>query len=57
MTLQALASDNVGVTKVEFYDGATLRGTDTSAPYSFDWTISFSDNGVHSWTARARARR
>lgn len=31
--VNATASDNVGVTKVEFYDGATLKATDTSTPY------------------------
>ncbi|MFN0063159.1 MAG: Ig-like domain-containing protein [Myxococcaceae bacterium] len=53
VTLTATASDNVGVTRVEFYDGATLRGTDTSAPYTFSWAISASNNGAHRWTARA----
>jgi hypothetical protein len=53
VTISASASDNVGVTKVEFYDGATLKGTDTSSPYDFAWTISSSDNGTHNWTAKA----
>src|SRR5690606_10700984 len=26
------------ITKVEFYNGTTLLGTDTSAPYSYTWT-------------------
>jgi hypothetical protein len=53
VTLQADASDGVSITKVEFYDGGTLRGTDTSAPYRFDWTFTGADNGLHAWTARA----
>ena len=52
-TISATASDAGGVTKVEFYDGATLKGTATVAPYNQGWTISGSDNGTHSWTAVA----
>ena len=43
----------MGVTRVEFYDGATLLGTDTTAPYSFGWAITSANNGSHSLTARA----
>jgi hypothetical protein len=32
VVITASASDDVGVSKVEFYDGATLKGTDLSAP-------------------------
>ncbi|MES2649538.1 MAG: Ig-like domain-containing protein [Bacteroidota bacterium] len=39
ITIDASAADNDGtVSKVEFYNGATLLGTDNTAPYSFDWT-------------------
>ncbi|MCP4226239.1 MAG: hypothetical protein GY773_23125, partial [Actinomycetia bacterium] len=51
--VSADASDNVGVTRVEFYDGTTLKGTDTTSPYSYAWTFSSIDNGSHSWTAKA----
>ncbi len=52
--VNATATDNVGVTKVEFYDGATLQGTDTSTPYSYNWSIVASDAGTsHNWTAKA----
>ena len=38
ITLKANASDNDGsISKVEFYQGITLIGTDNSSPYSFDW--------------------
>jgi beta-glucanase (GH16 family) len=37
VTVSATASDNVAVSKVEFYAGATLLGTDTAAPYSATW--------------------
>ncbi len=53
VTINASASDNVGVTKVEFYDGSTLRATDTTAPYSYAWGVTSSANGAHNWTARA----
>jgi beta-glucanase (GH16 family) len=33
----ANASDNVAVTKVEFYNGTTPLGTDMTAPYSTTW--------------------
>ncbi|HEX2659213.1 MAG TPA: Ig-like domain-containing protein, partial [Polyangia bacterium] len=39
ITIAANASDTDGtISKVEFYQGATLLGTDTTAPYSFAWT-------------------
>jgi hypothetical protein len=38
VTIQANASDTDGtVTKVEFFNGSTLLGEDTAAPYSFTW--------------------
>ncbi len=40
VTIQASASDNVGVTKVDFYNGTTLLGTDASSPYSFVWNTT-----------------
>lgn len=39
VTIAANASDSDGtVSKVEFYNGSTLLGTDTSSPYSFVWS-------------------
>jgi hypothetical protein len=52
ITISASASDPDGtVTKVEFRDGTTLLGTDTSAPYSYTWKNV--PSGTHSLTARA----
>ena len=52
MTLTADAFDSDGtIAKVDFYEGATLLGTDTSSPYSFAW--SNVPNGTYSLTARA----
>ena len=53
VSIDASATDAVGVTKVEFYDGATLKGTDTTAPYGYSWSFSGADNGPHNWTAKA----
>ncbi|MCA0228832.1 MAG: cellulase family glycosylhydrolase [Bacteroidetes bacterium] len=39
ITISANAADSDGsVAKVEFYNGSTKLGEDTSAPYSFDWS-------------------
>ena len=53
VAINATAADAVGVTKVEFYDGATLLGTDLTSPYSFAWAITSAGNGAHSFTAKA----
>ena len=39
------ASDDVGVSKVEFRDNGVIQRTDTSAPYSHSWSFSDADNG------------
>ncbi|MDH4391918.1 MAG: PA14 domain-containing protein, partial [Aquabacterium sp.] len=52
ITLTASAADADGtVVRVEFYDGAALLGTDTTAPYALPWTAAVS--GTRSLTARA----
>jgi hypothetical protein len=51
VTINAAAADSDGtVSKVDFYRGTTLLGTDTSPPYSYSWT---SVAGSHSLTAVA----
>ena len=52
-SLTATASDDGGITKVEFYDGTTLLGTDTTAPYTQPVNATAAMNGTHSYTARA----
>ena len=49
----ATASDNVGVSKVEFYDNGTLTATSSAAPYST--TLTYADNlsGDHLIVAKA----
>jgi hypothetical protein len=52
ITIAANASDGDGtVTKVDFYSGSTLLGSDTSAPYQWTWTSV--PAGAYSLTARA----
>jgi thermitase len=47
VAVAATASDNVGVTKVEFYKDGSLVGTSTSTPYSFNWVTTTAANGAH----------
>lgn len=52
ITIDAIASDSDGtISKVEFYNGASLLNTDTSAPYSYNW--SSVPAGVYTLTAIA----
>ncbi|MBZ9713579.1 glycosyl hydrolase family 18 protein [Deinococcus multiflagellatus] len=53
VNLSASATDNVGVTKVEFYQGSTLLSTDTSAPYTASESVSSANNGTRTYTAKA----
>jgi hypothetical protein len=49
----SITADVQGIpTQVEFYDGATLKHTTFAAPYTMDWVINASENGVHAWTAK-----
>ncbi|HYR86499.1 MAG TPA: Ig-like domain-containing protein [Terriglobia bacterium] len=55
VTVNASASDNIGVTSVQFkLDGLNLGGEDTGAPYSFAWDTTTATNASHSLTAVAR---
>ena len=50
--IQATAADADGtVSKIDFYNGTTLIGTDASAPYTFNWTNVAA--GTYNITARA----
>ena len=51
--LTATALDDFSVTHVEFYDGATLLGTDTTTPYSMSWDTRTAVNGTHSLSVKA----
>ncbi|MGC4118405.1 MAG: Ig-like domain-containing protein [Myxococcales bacterium] len=53
VTLAASASDNAGISYVEFYSDSTLLGRSWSAPYSFAWNSRTTTNGSHALTSRA----
>jgi hypothetical protein len=54
-TINATASDNVGVAGVQFMvNGVNLGSEDTSAPFSAPWDTTTFSNGSHQLTARAR---
>jgi hypothetical protein len=57
VTLAATASDDVGVTLVEFYAGPTLIGTDATAPYTALWNTAAAPNGPYTLTAKAHDAR
>jgi hypothetical protein len=52
-TATVSASDNVGVTKVEFYVDGSLYGTNTSSPYTFAWNTATASNGSHTLSAKS----
>ncbi|MEK7153585.1 MAG: Ig-like domain-containing protein, partial [Patescibacteria group bacterium] len=51
--ITANATDNTGVSKVEFYINGALRATDTSASYSYSWDSKTVANGSYSLMAKA----
>lgn len=51
VNLAASAADDVSVATVEFFNGATKLGEDTTAPYTYAWTGVA--QGTYSVTARA----
>ncbi|WP_306591198.1 M4 family metallopeptidase [Geothrix sp. 21YS21S-4] len=53
ITFSATATDNVGVSKVEFYVDGVLKGTDTTSPYSITLDSTTLTNGSHSLVAKA----
>jgi hypothetical protein len=53
VNVAATASDDVGVTKVEFYRDGVLRSSDASEPYTWAPSITAASNGTYNLTARA----
>ena len=49
----ATATDNVGVTKVDFLVNGVLAGSDTTSPYNYSWNTTTLANGTHTITAKA----
>ena len=53
MTVTADVSDNIGVSRVEFYENGVLRAAVNSSPYSYKWDTSASANGAYTISAKA----
>src|SRR5438128_1580993 len=53
VTITASVSASVGVSRVEFYDGGTLKGMGTAPPFAYTWAVTSAANGTHNWSAKA----
>ncbi len=53
VTISATASDNVGVSKVEFYKDGALLYAGNVAPFSYSWNTMSVSNGSYSLLAKA----
>jgi len=53
ITPAATASDDVGVSKVEFYVDDVWQATDAASPYSFSWDTTTVSDGSHTLLAKA----
>jgi hypothetical protein len=51
--IQASATDNIRVSKVEFYIDGSKVGEDTESPYTCDWDTTQYENVTHMLTAKA----
>ncbi|MCE3608372.1 CehA/McbA family metallohydrolase [Massilia sp. P8910] len=51
--LAATASDNGGISRVEFYVDNVLKGTDATSPYTLSLNSATLSNGSHQLTAKA----
>ncbi len=54
VTIQAAASDNVGVSSVSFYADGALKCTVSAAPFACSWNTTSTGNGGHTVSATAR---
>jgi len=53
VTVSAAASDNKGITSVEFYRNGVLEVTDSAAPYGYSWDTSSLTSGNYTLMAKA----
>jgi hypothetical protein len=51
--VSAIASDNKGVSKVEFFINGALKATASAAPYAFVWNTEEAANGSYALTVKA----
>lgn len=54
VTVSAIATDNIGVTQVDFFVDGVLIGSDTTSPFEALWDTTGATNGDHQLTASAR---
>jgi len=52
-TVSADAADNVGVSRVDFFAGSALIGSDSTSPYSVSWSTTGVANGSYAITSKA----
>ncbi|HYH96700.1 M20/M25/M40 family metallo-hydrolase [Hyalangium sp.] len=52
-TIAVSASDDVAVSRVEFFVDGALKGSDTTSPYSYAWATTTSANGSRVLVAKA----
>ncbi len=53
VSVTASASDNLGVSKVEFYVNGVLQATDTVTPYVYSWNTSALASGTYTLMTKA----
>jgi len=53
VSVTAGASDNVGVSRVEFYLNGVLQATRSVQPYIYSWDSTSVANGSYTWSAQA----
>ena len=53
VSLGASATDDVGVSRVDFYKDAMLLGSDNTTPYAMSWNTTSETIGLHTLSARS----
>lgn len=53
VTLEAQASDDNSVARVDFYEDDALIGSDDVEPFTLELLLTSADNGAHTYSARA----
>ena len=53
VTISANASDDVGVSRVDFYVNGSFVGSDSTAPYQYSWNTTSVANGAATLCAKA----
>jgi chitinase len=53
LPMTAIATDDIAVTKVEFYANGTLLFAGSAAPYSYNWNTAGAANGAYTLSAKA----